>query len=320
MGKILVSIVIINYNRKDLLKTALKSINKLDNIKKCETIVVDNASTDGSVDFLKKNYKNVKIVVNKKNLGYVGINSALPYCKGKYVFFLNNDIEIDKKCVTELLNVIEKDNKIGMVAPRLVNYYNKNLKSGGTWVSRAFYTGHMSGNEKLKEIPYLGVGLIRKDIVDKFGYLFDKDYFIYAEDLDLGLRLRLLGYKVIFVRGAILYHMHAVTTDRDKKYKYTFLLERNLLMTYLKIFSVKNILIFLPYILFIRLMAILKDIITFKFTNVLARKYAILWVISHFNIIYKKRKELQAMRKASDKFLLQVFTEKMLFSSKKIIV
>ena len=320
MGKILVSIVIINYNGKYILKTALTSINKLSNISQCKITVVDNNSSDGSVEFLKKHYKSIKIVQNKKNLGYTGINSALPYCKGKYILFLNNDIEIDKNCVKELISVIEKDNKIGMVAPRLINYYNKKLKSGGTWVSRSFYTGHMSGNTKIKEIPYLGVGLIRKDIVNKFGYLFDKDYFIYAEDLDLGLRLRLLGYKVVFVPKAVLYHMHAVTTNKSQKFKLTFLLERNSLITYLKILSVKNILLFMPYIFLMRLMAIVKDLLSFKFMNIFARLAAVFWVIGNFGTIMEKREKLQAMRKASDKFLLQVFTEKLLFSSKKIIV
>ena len=246
-----VSIVIVNYNGKDLLKIALDSINKIPSIKNkknYEIIVVDNNSSDGSVDFIRRNYKNVKTVSNKKNLGYCGINSALPYCKGKYILFLNNDIKIDRDCIEELLRVIERDNEIGMVAPRLINYYNQSLRSGGTWVSRAFYNGHIADNGKVKEIPYLGVGLIRKNIVNKFNYLFDPDYFIYAEDLDLGLRLRLSGYKVLFAPKALLYHLHAATAKKFGSAYTTFLLERNLLTTFFKILSLKNILLFLPYV------------------------------------------------------------------------
>jgi GT2 family glycosyltransferase len=316
--KIIVSIIIVNYNGIKLLKTILQSIKK-SSFKNYEILILDNDSSDGSRQFIKKNYKNVKLVVNKRNLGYSGINSALPYCKGKYILFLNNDMEIDKNCIKELLNIIEKDDQIGMAAPRLVNYYNKKLKSGGTWISRAFYNGHIAGDSKPKEIPYLGVGLIRKSIVNKFGYLFDKDYFIYAEDADLGMRLRLLGYKVVFAPQAILYHMHAVTTKKSKECKTTFLMERNLLMTFFKILSLKNILLFLPYVLFMRITALIRDIATLKFENAFLRIKAILWVIFNFNLISKKRKKLQKLRQADDRFILKVFSEKYLLKKPALI-
>ncbi len=316
--KIIVSVVIVNYNGKNLLKTILESLKK-SSFKDYETIVVDNNSTDGSQEFIRKNYKNVKLVVNKKNLGYSGINSALKYCRGKYILFLNNDMEIDKDCIKKLLRTIEKDNKIGMTAPKLVNYYNKKLGSEGTWISRAFYNGHIASNGNIKEIPYLGVGFIRKDIAKKFGYIFDPDYFIYAEDADLGLRLRLLGYKVVFVPQAVLYHMHAVTTKKSKAHKMTFLMERNLLMTFFKVLSLKNIILFLPYVLIMRVIALIRDIIVLRFANVFSRLKAILWVIFNFSLIYKKRKKLQKLRKVNDNFVLKVFSEKYLFK-KRIMV
>ena len=318
MKKAPVSIIIVNYNGKKLLKTLITSIQKSP-FKNFEIIVLDNASIDGSQESIKKKYKNVKLVVNKENQGYTGINSALPYCNGKYILFLNNDIEIDKNCIKEMLSVMEKDKKIGMAAPRLVNYYDKELKSGGTWVSRSFYNGHIAGEARASEIPYLGVGLIRKDIVDKFGYLFDKDYFIYAEDLDLGLRMRLLGYKTAFVPDAILYHMHAATTKKSKSYKITFLLERNLLMTFFKILSAKNIILSLPYVLLMRCIAIAKDLLTFRVTNAFARISAVLWIIFHFNLIINKRRKLQKLRKVKDSFLFKVFSEKYLFRKPVLI-
>jgi len=240
----------------------------------------------------------------------------LPHCKGKYILFLNNDIKIDKYCIKELLEVIKKNNKIAMVVPRLINYYNKNLKSGGTWISRSFYNGHHTDNVKIKEIPYLGVGLIRKDIAKKFGYIFDPDYFIYGEDVDLGLRLRLIGYTAIFVPNAILYHMHAMTTKSFDNAYTTFLLERNLITTFLKILSFKNIILFLPYVIFMRSIALFRDVVTFNFKNAFSRIKAFLWIILNFNSIYKKRKKLQKLRKVDDKFILKIFSEKYLFKKK----
>src|SRR3989338_2336126 len=127
-------------------------------------------------------------------------------------------------------------------------------------------------------MPYLGVGLIKKDFVDMFGYLFDPDYLIYAEDLDLGLRIRLNGKKIVFEEKAIIYHVHNATMKNTKTYKATFLFERNSLITFFKVLSVKNILLLMPYVFLMRLIAIVKDLITLRFMNSFARVYAIFWI------------------------------------------
>ena len=243
-----VLIVIVNYNGKNLLKILLKSISK-STYKNFEAMIVDNGSRDGSQEFIKKNYKKIKLVQNKKNLIYSGINSSLKFCKCKYIMFLNNDMKLDKNCIKNLVKAIKMDENVAMAAPKLVNFYDKSLKSGGTWVSRTFYNGHIKAeNGAIKEIPYLGVGLIKKDFVDMFGYLFDPDYLIYAEDLDLGLRIRLNGKKIVFEEKAIIYHVHNATMKNTKTYKATFLFERNSLITFFKVLSVKNILLLMPYV------------------------------------------------------------------------
>src|SRR3989338_4330254 len=158
-----VSIVIVNYNGKKLLKAILESLKK-SSFRSYETIVVDNNSKDGSREYIRKNYKKAKLVENKENLGYSGINAAIRHCMGEYILFLNNDMEIEKECISNLVKTIESDKNAVMAAPRLVNFYNKSLTSGGTWVSRSFYSGHIngSGRNTSGEIPYIGVGLIRK--------------------------------------------------------------------------------------------------------------------------------------------------------------
>ena len=91
----IVSIVIVNYNGKDLIKLILKSVEEI-NFNYYEVLVVDNHSTDNSQKYIKKNHPKVKLIKNEKNLSYCGINSALRYCKGKYILFLNNDMNLDK--------------------------------------------------------------------------------------------------------------------------------------------------------------------------------------------------------------------------------
>ena len=316
----IVSIVIVNYNGKDLIKLILKSVEEI-NFNYYEVLVVDNHSTDNSQKYIKKNHPKVKLIKNEKNLSYCGINSALRYCKGKYILFLNNDMKLDKNCINELVKTIKSDKNIAMVAPKLVNFYDKTLKSGGTWVSRAFYSGHINGNgnEIIKEIPYLGIGLIKKDYVDVFGYLFDPDYFIYAEDLDLGLRIRLTGKKLIFSPESVVYHMHSATTQKSNKAFATFLMERNSLITFFKILSIKNIILFSPYVFAMRLFAILRDASHLNFENAIARIKAIFWIIFYFRIIIGKRKQIQKFRKVDDAFILKVFSEKYIFKKKFLI-
>lgn len=320
MKKGQVSIVIVNYNGKNLLKTILDSIEK-SSFKNYEVIVVDNNSIDGSQEFIKKNYKSVKLVQNKKNLGYCGINSALKYCKGKYILFLNNDMKLDYNCIKNLVKTLQSDENTIMVAPKLVNFYDRSLKSNGTWVSRAFYSGHIKGNGKdtAKEIPYLGVGLIRKNFVDEFGYLFDPDYFIYAEDLDLGLRIRLTGKKIIFEPKAMMYHMHTVTMQSTSQALATFLMERNLLITFFKIISAESIVFCIPYVLFARFIAIVKDVATLKIKFVFSRLKAILFILLNISLILKKRRQVQKFRKVNDAFIFKVFNEAYLFKQKFIV-
>lgn len=318
--KPLVSAVIVNYNGKKVIGEAIQSLTSQD-YKRIEIIVVDNNSSDGSQKFIMKNYDGVKLVQNKKNLGYCGINKGLKQCGGKYIFFTNNDISMERNCIRKLVELCEKDKEIGIASSKVVNYFDRKLKSCGTWVSRSFYNGHFKcDKDSVKEIPYNGVALIRKDIVEKFGYLFDEDYFVYAEDLDLGLRTRLLGYKTVHVPDAVLYHMHEYTLGASKSHMLTFLMERNLLYTFIKVLSAKNITFFLPYVILMRAVAITKDMFILKFANAGARILAMLSVMLNLPSLIQKRRLVQRLRKKDDSFLLQAFSEKFLFSSKKINV
>lgn len=317
-----ISLVVVNFNGEDIIEKCISSLVKVNYPKnRYEIIVVDNSSTDKSLSIIKKFLK-VKLIQNKENIGYVGVNSCLKIVKGKYLFILNNDLEMERDCLKNAVEVIEKDDKIGVVAPKFINYFNRKLKSSGTWISRAFYNGHYydpKEKERIKETPYLGIELVRTSIVKKFGYIYDPDYFIYAEDLDLSLRFRLLGYKTIFVPSAIIYHMHAITTKKDKSYKMTFLLEKNLLSTFFKVLSWKTIILLSPYVFIMRLVAITRDLVALRFMNLFARIRAILYIIINCNNILKKRSSIQKLRAVDDKYLMRIFTEKYLFRKSIII-
>lgn len=310
-----ISILILNYNDKKITAKAVESFLKSDFPKgSFEIIVVDNASSDGSVKFIKERFPKIRIIQNKENSGLGGLNAGLPYCRGKFIFFTNNDVVVEPDCLSVLFKSIKNKKNVALVAPTYINYFSKKIEGHGTWVSRSFYSGYKKKKSGERIIPYIGIGLIRKSILDKIGYLFDEDYFLYAEDVDLGLRIRLLGFNVLYVPEAVLYHMHALTVGKvATPSRIVYLMERNMLTTFFKILEWKNIFFLSPYAFGMRFAAMIKDLSKLRFSNISARLRAILWILLNFKKIMKKRKEIQKNRKINDKELFKLFTEKYLF-------
>lgn len=309
-----VTFLILNYNGKELTAGLIDSILKSDFNKKFEIVVVDNASSGDDVSFFKEKYPDVILVENKDNLGTPGVNTAIPFISGDYVFFLNNDIVLMPDTTQKIFDYISSNKDVGIIAPRPINYYKKDIKSGGCWISRAFYGGHYKDDSVNSpfEVPYAGIFMFRKEIVDKRGFLFDPDYFIYSEDVDFCLASWVMGYRIIFFPQAEFYHMHAQTIKAQKNYKLTYLIERNILSTFLKNMSVWTIIKLLPYVALMRLVGLVKDIFTFKFMNAFFRLRAVFYVLFHIGKILKKRKKVQSLRKFPDKRILKLFSEKYL--------
>ena len=311
-----VSFVILSYNDGETVINAIKSIKRLKTKYKYDIFVVDNGSEDNTPELVKDKFKDINIVKLSKNIGTAAYDAAIKKSKSEYIFFTGCDIEVKNDMLDKLIEFLDKNKNVALAAPKYVNFHNrKKIDTGGTWLSKSFYSGTFKDNTlggKPLEIPYIGSGLIRTKIIKKVGYLNDKDYFFYGEDVDLGLRLRLLGFKIYYVPSAIVYHMGSISRDIRKPYYLTFLMERNLLITFFKVMSIKNILLLLPYVFLMRLIAIVKDLITLKFTNIFARIFAIFWVVFNFNPIIKKRKKIQKIKKVDDKVLFKLFSEKYL--------
>lgn len=216
----LVSIIILNYNGKDFLEACLESVFQTD-YPKFEVILVDNASTDNSLELIKHLFRKetrLKVVENSENLGFAeGNNVGLCYANGKYIVLLNIDTVTESSWLKELVSTMERDSTIGAAQSKLlklddkeiidsagdiVDYYGTSAMIGGSWRERD--TGQY---DSLREIfSARGAAIIlRKKIVDKIG-LFDPDFFLSYEDVDLGWRIRLHGYKIVFVPNSVVYH------------------------------------------------------------------------------------------------------------------
>ena len=230
----LISTVVLNWNGKDYLYPCIRSI-KEQTYSNIEIILVDNASTDGSIEFISHLFPDLHVMINQKNLGYGGgTNQGIGRAKGSYIFVLNSDTEIDEKCVEFLWRCIETHPKIGAATPKILLYDKRDtIDAAGLIVypdGLSIGRGRMEPQEKYcrGEEVFFGSGcasLLRKEMLDEIG-LFDDDFFAYAEDTDLGWRARLAGWKAYYVPEAVVYHHHSKQFGAYSSLK-AFLVERN---------------------------------------------------------------------------------------------
>ena len=212
-----VSIIIVNYNGKELLQKCLDSLLKV-NYDNFEIILVDNNSTDGTVEFITKNYPSLIIIKLDSNKGFAEPNNvAAKISKGKYLLFLNNDTVVTPNFISEMVKVMETDKKIAVCQSLL-------LKPDGSVDSSGDFIDHLgvvyNSKTKIDEIKEISSArgacmLIRKKIFDKLGG-FDEKFFFSFEDVDLGWRSWILGYKVVIVPNSIVYHSAGKTSSKLK--------------------------------------------------------------------------------------------------------
>jgi len=146
-SQIILSIIIVNYNAKELLKNCLKSIfQKMKDID-FEVWIIDNASSDGSLEMIKKEFPKVKIIANKENLGFARANNqAIKKAKSKYIFLLNPDTILLEENFKELIQFVEKHPEAGACGPLVLNKdgtMQRQCKRGLTtfWNSFTYYSG-----------------------------------------------------------------------------------------------------------------------------------------------------------------------------------
>ena len=212
-----VSIIIVNYNGKELLQKCLDSLLKV-NYDNFEIILVDNNSTDGSVEFITKNYPSLIIIKLDSNKGFAEPNNvAAKISKGKYLLFLNNDTVVTPNFISEMVKVMEIDKKIAICQSLL-------LKPDGSVDSSGDFIDHLgvvyNSKTKIDEIREVSSArgasmLVRSDIFEKLDG-FDQKFFITFEDVDLCWRSWILGYRVLIIPTSIVYHEGGITIKKIK--------------------------------------------------------------------------------------------------------
>ena len=211
----LVSVIIVNYNGKNHLEKCLESLMKI-NYNNYEIILVDNNSSDGSIQFIEKFYPSIRLIKLKDNLGFAEPNNiAVKESKGDLVLFLNNDTTVDPNFISEMIKVIKNDPKIAICQSLLLKPDGTVDSSGDflTTLGRAYSSKEKP--EQVREIfsPRGASMLVKKNIFIELGG-FDKKFFATFEDVDLGWRAWIAGYRVLIVPKSVVYHVGGQTLTK----------------------------------------------------------------------------------------------------------
>jgi len=214
---LMISIVVLNYNGLRYLDSCLGSLAE-QTYRDFEVIVVDNASKDGSVEYLQENYPWVRLVINDANLGFAGgTNSGIRAARGEFILTFNNDAKADRHFLMKLIAPMA-DARVGTCAAKML-FPDGRINSAGICLSRsgaAWDRGMFEADRGQYNLQVevfgacAGAALYRKEMLDEIG-LFDEDFFLYMEDVDLAFRSQLAGWKCVYVPEARVFHHHGGT-------------------------------------------------------------------------------------------------------------
>jgi GT2 family glycosyltransferase len=233
--KPLVVIIVLNWNGLQDTMECLRSLESLE-YENYHVMVVDNASSDGSVDVIRREFPSVELIANEANLGFaggnnVGIKKALEGGAG-YVLLLNNDTIVEPDFLAGMVDVAESDDSIGMVGPKIC-YFADPSKIWAIGGSVNMYTGRIGNmNDKADQSLFHGTVyvnyvtgcalLARSEVVKKIGVL-DEDYFLYFEDTDWNMRARNAGYRAVIDCDVRILHKSGMAVQKIKGSNYYYM-------------------------------------------------------------------------------------------------
>ncbi len=250
-----VTIVIPNYNGKHFMEPCLSSLSE-QTYKDFHILVVDNASSDGSIEYMEENYPDIELIKLQKNYGFSkAVNIGIQHSRTPYVILLNNDTTVDTRYVEEMVKAIEKSPKIFSVSSKMIQMYHPELiDSAGdlyTLLGWGVCRGcgrPISNYTKYDEIftACAGAAIYRRSVFDDIGY-FDENHFAYLEDIDIGYRARIYGYYNMYCPTALVYHVGSGTSgSKYNSFKVKLAARNNLYLNYKNMPALQLVLNFIP--------------------------------------------------------------------------
>lgn len=243
-----VSVIIVTWNGKDLLGDCFESLER-QSYKDFEIILVDNGSTDGTLDYVQSlNLENMKVIPLSSNQGFSGgNNAALPHASGSILALLNNDARPEEMWLEKGVKALE--NGADMVACRILKADRKTIDKAGHLIffdglNRGLGTGQPDGpffSQRQEALwPDGCAAFYRKSMIDHIGF-FDSDFYLYGEDADLGFRARRAGYSCVYEPEACVIHLQSSSLGKFNPQK-IFFVERNRIYLLIKNFPLSWIL------------------------------------------------------------------------------
>jgi GT2 family glycosyltransferase len=295
------AIVIPNWNGRLLLAECLAAL-EAQTWRDFEIVVVDNGSTDGSVEWIRKHAPTVRVIVNAENVGFAAaINQGIQSTHSCYVVALNNDTRPEPTWLEEMLRAAEANPRVGMVACKMLFADEPGvINSTGICVDRAALAWDRRGGElddasapgntrELQPVevfgPCGGAALYRRAMLDEIGFL-DQDFFAYFEDVDLAWRAQLAGWRCLYAPSARVLHRHSATSLEGSPFKY-FQQGRNKIWLMLKNYPWPAGMLYLPVFVFYDLGTLPYRRLLRGDWSALRGRWAALW---HWRVAWHKRR------------------------------
>jgi GT2 family glycosyltransferase len=316
-----VSVIIVNYNGKMLLEKCLESLFKV-NYDNFEVILVDNNSTDETVEFVTKNYPSIILIKLDSNKGFAEPNNiAAKIAKGDFLLFLNNDTIVTPNFITELLSVFTSNSNIAICQSLLLKPDGQ-LDSSGDFIDRLGVVYNSTSTiDSIREISSArGASMIIRKKIFKELHGFDEKFFVSFEDVDLGWRTWIRGYKVVINPKSIVYHYGGKTQKTMNEEIAFHGLKNQLAMkitNFETIYAIKSMIMFFLIYGFREAKITLDYLIKGK-TTMTSTRYesriaekpniktifkAFTWILLNQKYLLQKRNEIKSYRKISTKEL-----------------
>jgi hypothetical protein len=310
-----VAVVVPNWNGKDEIPACLDSLQKQS--VKAEIIVVENGSTDGSVELISSLYPDVTLLKQPKNLGFAGgVNVGIRYALQKgytYVALFNNDAVADKDWLGQLVSVLGKNDNAGIATCKFMDIEKKHLDSTGdiytTWgLPYPRGRGEKVSAEYDKEVEIFGASggasLYRGEMLQHIG-LFDEKFFAYYEDVDISYRAQLAGWKVLYVPKAIAYHQIGATSGKVKGFT-TYQTMKNLPMLFWKNTPWRYVPRIFPRLFLAYWSMMAKAMVTGRGWP--AIKGQLVFIKNHPHI-FKERRKIQKLKQVPDEYIWSILVK-----------
>jgi GT2 family glycosyltransferase len=317
-----IAVVVLNYNGKKHLDTCFKSLRKSTYLN-VNYYLLDNASTEDDVAYVKQFYPWVKIIRNPHNNGYcAAYNLAFSICEEPYIICLNNDVEVTQNWLEPMIEMAEKNPKIAAIQPKILSYSKRDYfeyagASGGEMdcFGFPFMRGRIFDTLEKDEGQYnhpkqifwaSGACLFLRASALKESGTLDEIIVHHMDEIDLCWRLHLHGYEIWVEPKSVLYHIGGATI-KSKSFKKTYWNHRNSLYIMFKNYGLGNAVSKTIVHVILDYVALFQALVTRNFGMAKGILWAHGWLLGHIPTIIKERRLVQARRKLNDKQMASKF-------------